>query len=506
MTTLSRASGMLMHPTSLPSPFGIGDLGKVAYAWIDFMAAAGQTIWQILPLGPTGYGDSPYQTTSVFAGNPLLIDLVPLHQRGYISEEALNNRPAFPENRVDFPAVINWKIPLLLKAAERFAKHAEPEQRTAFATFCDRYNHSWLNEFALFMALKYHYDEQCWNTWPEDIKLRKEAALEKARQDLAAEISAHKFLQFCFFEQWIALRKYANERGIRIMGDIPIYVTYDSAEVWADQDLFHLKKNGDPSVVAGVPPDYFSKTGQLWGNPIYRWDKMAKRGFKWWIERVQNTMDCVDLVRMDHFRGFEAYWAVPFGEETAVNGTWKKAPGRKLFKTLLKELGELPIIAEDLGFITPEVRALRDEFHFPGMKILQFAWGSGPGDAFLPHNYDPNCVVYTGSHDNDTSIGWYDTAAPHEREFLMRYLGQQHMEDVAGSLIRLAMSSSAKLAIIPVQDLLRLGTEARMNLPGKPGGNWEWRLRPNELQDEHLNYMRELTEIFNRVPDSSEKQ
>ena len=505
MSTLERASGLLMHPTSLPSPFGIGDLGKVAYAWIDFLAASQQTVWQILPLGPTGYGDSPYQTSSVFAGNPLLIDPVRLFEKGYLSEAELNNWPQFPEERVDYAEVINWKIPLLLKAAGRFVEKASPEDRSAYASFCDTHNDRWLNEFALFMAIKYDQGQQCWNSWPEPLKLRNPQALEEARQKLSGEISAHKFLQFCFFEQWASLRRYAREKGVQIMGDIPIYTTYDSAEVWSDQELFYLDKNGDPTVVAGVPPDYFSKTGQLWGNPIYRWDKMAKRGFQWWIERVRINMDLVDLVRIDHFRGFEAYWAVPYGDPTAEHGTWKKGPGKKFFSTLLNALGEVPIIAEDLGFITPEVRELRESFGFPGMKILQFAWGAGPSDPFLPHNYDPNCVAYTGSHDNDTTLGWYATAPDHERRYLHDYLGYP-TDDIAGALIRLAMTSTARLAIIPTQDLLRLGGEARMNFPGRAEGNWSWRLRPNQLNDDHLGYLRHLSGISNRVPKSPDEE
>lgn len=499
MAQLQRSSGLLLHPTSLPGPYGIGDLGKSAYQWIDFMVNAGQTIWQILPLGPTGYGNSPYQATSVFAGNPLLLDLEDLAARDLIPGEALEHHRAFPDHRVDFPAVIDWKLPLVLSTRERFHERADADTRSRYAAYCEENGARWLNDYALFMSIKNRQGGASWTDWPEPLRLRHPEAVAAAEADLADDIESHKVVQFLFFEQWSRLRAYANEKGVAIMGDIPIYVTYDSAEVWGNQDRFALDGEGKPTEVAGVPPDYFSETGQLWGNPLYRWDRMAENDFAWWVERIRVTTTFVDWVRIDHFRGFEAFWAVPFGEETAMNGTWKKAPGVALFETIRRELGDLPIVVEDLGFITREVRELRDRFGFPGMKILQFAFGGDPSEPFLPHNYDPNCIVYTGSHDNDTTLGWFNSAPENEREFCLRYLGG-HQEDITQSLVRLAMGSTAILCIFPVQDVLSLGPDARMNRPGQPDGNWEWRLQPGQLESRHADRMADLAHMFNRVP------
>lgn len=502
MTKLQRSSGLLLHPTSLPGPFGIGDLGETAYRWVDFLVSARQSVWQILPLGPTGYGNSPYQTTSVFAGNPLLIDLSALAREGYISQDDLSNTPAFSRERVDFEAVIAWKIPLLLNAYHQFAARAGDEGKQAFQLFCQKHGRSWLDDFALFMALKNHFNDRAWNSWPEPLKLRRREALAEMEEKLKVQILAHKFLQYQFFKQWLDLRRYANEKGVRILGDIPIYVTYDSAEVWATQDKFCLDKEGNPGVVAGVPPDYFSKTGQLWGNPIYDWKAMEKEGFRWWIERVKLTLECVDMARIDHFRGFEAYWAVPFGEETAVKGEWIKAPGEALFDALTRELGDIPLVAEDLGLITPEVEALRDRYALPGMKILQFAF-SGPSNSYLPHNYQPNCLVYTGSHDNDTTEGWFAAAPAKEREFCQKYLGGIR-ESISWDLIRLACASTAVLAVFPLQDVLNLSSDNRMNIPGQASGNWGWRLLPGQLQEFHAAKLREWAEIFGRAPKPKE--
>lgn len=500
MTKLKRSSGLLLHPTSLPGPYGIGVLGDAAYRWIDFLVSARQSVWQILPLGPTGYGNSPYQTTSVFAGNPLLIDLSQMAREGYISENDLANAPGFPDDHVDFDRVIGWKIPLLLESYQRFSASAAEDEKQAFQSFCNKHNGPWLDDYALFMALKNHFGGNSWNAWPAPLKLRHDNAIQEMRGQLGNEIMAHKFLQFQFFKQWLNLRKYANDRGVNILGDIPIYVTYDSAEVWGTQDKFCLDKEGNPTVVAGVPPDYFSETGQLWGNPIYEWKRMEDNGFRWWIERVRITLECMDMARIDHFRGFEAYWAVPFGEETAVNGKWIKGPNYTLFDALVNALGDIPVVAEDLGLITPEVEALRDQYKFPGMKILQFAFGGGPTAPYLPHNYEHNCLVYTGSHDNDTTHGWYATAPENEREYCRKYLGG-FRDSIAWDLIRLACASPAVLCVFPLQDVLDLGPEARMNVPGKPSGNWEWRLHPDQLRETHAARLAELAGIYGRAPE-----
>jgi 4-alpha-glucanotransferase len=503
---LERSAGLLLHPTSLPGRFGIGEISEVAYRWVDTMVAARQTVWQILPLGPTGYGDSPYQTFSAFAGNPLLIDLARLAHEGYVVHEALEQAPIFSEERVEFGPVIAWKKPLLLEAHKRFATNADPAEVTAFNSFCAEHDGIWLHDYAFFMALKDYFGGEAWGTWPHELRRREPTALATWGEQLAPAIMAYKFLQYQFFKQWGELKRYAKEHGILIFGDIPIYVSHDSADVWAHQHLFPLDEDGHPTVVAGVPPDYFSPTGQLWGNPLYRWDVMATQGYRWWIERVRITLHQVDMVRLDHFRGFEAYWEVPAGEETAVNGRWVKGPGEALFETLLNTLGDpsagsergVPIIAEDLGVITPEVEALRDGFGFPGMKILQFAFDDNAANPYLPHNYEHNCVVYTGSHDNDTTRGWFASAPEHERAFCTRYLGYTP-DDMAWALMRLAASSVAALAIFPVQDVLSLGSEARMNMPSQAAGNWTWRLPANALSDDHISRLAELAETYGRV-------
>jgi len=503
---LERSAGLLLHPTSLPGRFGIGEINETAYRWVDTLVSAHQTVWQVLPLGPTGYGDSPYQTFSAFAGNPLLIDLARLAHEGYVAHEALEQAPVFPEERVEFGPVIAWKKPLLLEAYQRFATNADPAEVTAFNSFCAEHDGIWLHDYAFFMALKDYFHGEAWGTWPRELRRREPAALVTWSERLAPAIMAHKFIQFQFFKQWGELKRYANEHGIMIFGDIPIYVSYDSADVWAHQHLFPLDEDGRPLVVAGVPPDYFSPTGQLWGNPLYRWDVMATQGYRWWIERVRTALYQVDMVRLDHFRGFEAYWEVPASEETAVNGCWVKGPGATLFEVLFSALGDpsagsgrgVPIIAEDLGVITPEVETLRDGFGFPGMKILQFAFDDDATNPHLPHNYERNCVVYTGSHDNDTTRGWFASAPKPEQAFCIRYLGYTP-DDIAWALMRLAASSVAALAIFPVQDVLSLGSEARMNMPSQAAGNWAWRLRANAVSDDHIARLAELAETYGRV-------
>ncbi len=495
---LERSAGLLLHPTSLPGRFGIGEINEMAYRWVDTMVAARQTVWQVLPLGPTGYGDSPYQTFSAFAGNPLLIDLNRLAREGYVPHQALEEAPIFSEERVDFGPVITWKKPLLLGAYQQFAIQADPAEEAAFNAFCAEHDAIWLHDYAFFMALKDHFGGETWGTWPRKLRRREPTALAAWGERLAPAMMAHKFLQYQFFKQWGELKRYANEQGIQILGDIPIYVAYDSADVWGRQDLFPLDEDGRPTVVGGVPPDYFSPTGQLWGNLLYRWEVMAAQGYQWWIERVRMMLHQVDMVRFDHFRGFEAYWEVPASEKTAVKGRWVKGPGAALFEALFDALGDMPIIAEDLGVITPEVEALRDRFGFPGMKILQFAFGDDASNPYLPHNYERNCVVYTGSHDNDTTHGWFASAPEREQAFCLSYLGYTP-DDIAWALMRLAVSSIAALAIFPVQDVLSLGSEARMNMPSQAAGNWAWRLRAHELNENHVARLAELAETYGRT-------
>lgn len=497
----SRASGILLHPTSLPSRFGIGDLGSEAYRFVDFLEASDQKIWQILPLGPVGYGNSPYMCYLAMAGNPLLIDLDALCRQNLIAIEEIAYPPSFPPDRVDYDLVRSYKMPLLRKAYERFQASATPAQTAAFQTFCQS-TASWLDDYALYVAFKQHFGELGWFEWPEPIAKRDPVELEKWRSKLVDDIEFCRYLQYEFHAQWSALKHYANDRGIEIFGDIPIYVAQDSADVWAHSEIFCLDpETGLPTEMSGVPPDYFSETGQLWGNPVYKWDVLQKTGFDWWIQRFQAILEYVDLIRIDHFRGFESYWSVPGGEETAMNGVWVEAPGREFFLKLREKLGELPIIAEDLGIITPEVEALRDEFGFPGMKILHFAFDSGSGNPYLPYNYrTPNCVVYTGTHDNNTTIGWYEERGEDQNQWVWNYLGCSRGEGVHWDLIRLALASVADRAIFPMQDLLGLGADSRMNAPGKATGNWDWQMRPNSLGNDLIGRLRFYTGIYGRTP------
>jgi 4-alpha-glucanotransferase len=491
-----RSSGILLHPTSLPGPFGIGDLGPVAYQWVDSLVRAKQTWWQILPLGPTGYGDSPYQCFSAFAGNANLISPQILVADGLLEARDLE-RAAFPASHVDFGPVIRYKHPLLLTAWDRF----QTGQGAALRGDFERFVHAeaaWLEDYALFMAIKETQQDRSWQEWIEPAKMREPAYLKQAAGDLARSVGSHRFRQFLFFRQWQRLKTYANERHIQIIGDIPIFISGDSAEVWANQDLFTLYRDSRPEIVAVEPPDYFSATGQLWGNPHYNWSAMEKAGFAWWIARFRATLQMVDVVRLDHFRGFEAYWEIPAGSTTAVTGRWVKAPGEAMLHTLRAALGALPIIAEDLGVITPEVDALRHQFGLPGMRILQFAFDNGPANRFLPHNFDANTIVYTGTHDNDTTWGWYRTCAEHERDHVRRYLTRDG-SDITWDLIRAGWSSVACCAIAPLQDLMNLGTEARMNFPGKPQGNWAWRFTENQLVPSILDRLAEMTDLYGRA-------
>ncbi len=506
-----RSSGILLHPTSLPGPYGIGELGKEAFRFVDYLRGAGMKIWQVLPLNPTGYGDSPYQSFSAFAGNPLLVSLDNLAAQGLLDTSSLADVPKFPTSQVDFGSVIAFKFPLLRKAAAKFFLSATPSQRDAFERFC-RENAAWLDDYALFMAVKDAHHGVVWTSWDAAIAARKPAAMAHWRQKLSAEIDAYKFWQFEFFRQWRALKQHCHHGGIRVMGDIPIYVAHDSADVWANPELFWLDERGNPMRVAGVPPDYFSATGQLWGNPIYRWDLMKQNGYQWWIERFRACFEMFDMVRVDHFRGFEAYWEIPAGEPTAMNGQWIKGPGADLFHTLTRTLPELPIVAENLGVITPEVEAIRHQFEFPGMAIFQFAFSTDPqAPTFRPHNYVRNLVAYTGGHDNDTMFGWWRSgvsdstrsAADVEKEYAdtRDYLGvtrEQLDREVNWIFIRHVMMSIADTVLFPMQDVLGLGSEARMNLPGSLGRNWKWRMQPDALRPEHQARLKRFVEMYDR--------
>lgn len=493
-----RSSGILLHPTSLPSKFGIGDLGKEAYGFIDFLSDAGQKLWQVLPLNPAGYGNSPYNCFSAFAGNPLLISFEELLHQGLLQSSDLTNIPNFPKDKVDYKAVINFKYPLLQRSFNYFKNNSSQEIKYEFNTFCEQ-NNFWLDDYALFMSLKNIYKEKVWNKWDKEISQRQPEALERATQKYTDAILFHKYLQYQFFKQWSCLKKYANERNISIIGDIPIFVAHNSADVWSHPSMFYLDKNGNPTVSAGVPPDYFSTTGQLWGNPLYRWDIMAYRKYAWWINRFKITLNFVDIIRIDHFRGFEAYWEIPAGEKTAVKGRWVKGPGADIFHTLEKALGKLPIIAEDLGVITPEVEALREQFNFPGMKILHFAFGGKASNQYLPHTFSKNWVIYTGTHDNDTTVGWFKNSSTfQEKKHVLAYLGKTNGSQIHWDLIRLALSSVADMAIFPLQDVLGLGSKARMNLPGKALGNWKWRYTLAMLNDDCKDKLRKLTLLYGR--------
>jgi 4-alpha-glucanotransferase len=507
-----RLSGILLHPTSLPGPFGIGDLGGEAYRFVDFLAAAGQAYWQILPLSPTGYGDSPYQGLSALAGNPMLISPEKLVEDGHLTADDLQDRPEFPAGRVDFGPVIEYKTRLLNRAFQRFRRQAQAPQwaaqREAFDRFCAE-QASWLEDLALFMALKTAHNLRAWPEWEEGAARRQPEALARWREDLADEIQNQKYRQWQFFRQWLAVKAHANRKGIRIIGDIPIFVALDSADVWANTGLWHFDDDLQPTVVSGVPPDYFSETGQLWGHPLYRWDVMAENGYEWWIRRFRLAFLQADVVRIDHFRGFYNYWQVPGDAKTAVVGRWLYGPGAELFRTVTAALGDVAIIAEDLGDFDRESRAgvtaLQEEFGYPGMKVLQFAFGAGPRDPFLPHNFTQDAVVYTGTHDNDTTVGWYQASSTEqERDYARKYLASD-AADIAWDLIRLAWASVANTAMTTAQDLLRLGHESRMNTPSTVGPpNWCWRLLPGALSGEIAERLLTLTAIYGRRPAEDE--
>jgi 4-alpha-glucanotransferase len=494
---LPRASGLLLHPTSLPGPHGIGDLGPAAVHFLEFLAAARQRYWQVLPLGPTSFGDSPYQSPSTFAGNPLLISLAGLVDDGLLDAAALAPAAGDP-TRVDYGAVIAHKLPLLRAAARRLCAGTPAELADGLVRFRAA-EAGWLDDFALFMAIKEAHGGIAWRAWEPDIRLRRPEALARWRQRLAAAVDEHAALQFLFFRQWSALRERAAALDIQVIGDLPIFVAGDSADVWAHRQLFQLDAAGEPTVVAGVPPDYFSATGQLWGNPLYDWEAHAADGFAWWVARLRAVFRVCDVVRIDHFIGFTRYWAVPAGEPTALNGEYRPAPGAAVLEAVHRALGEVAIVAEDLGAVTAAVDALRERFALPGMHVLQFAFDSDAANRDLPHRYETNSVAYTGTHDNDTTGGWFHAASPTVRRAALRYLGRQRADHIVGHLVRLVMSSVADTAVVPVQDVLGLGTESRMNLPGRPEGNWAWRLADGQLGNQQAEWLAEMAETYGRA-------
>lgn len=491
-----RASGILLHPTSLPSAFGVGDFGAEAFEFVNFLADAGQTYWQILPLTPTGYGDSPYQSFSAFAGNTNLISPAKLFDDGLLTLEEIERKPDFPARRVDYGKVYEWKNWMLERAFENFRAATSKNMRGEFEAFCAEQT-SWLDDYALYRAIKSARGQTAWFEWDAPVKLRDEKALKEARENLRAQIEEQKFRQWIFFRQWTELKDFCNWKRIKIVGDAPIFVALDSADVWRSPHEFKLNPDGSPTVVAGVPPDYFSRTGQLWGNPIYDWDAMRANGFEWWIARARHAIKTVDIVRIDHFRGFAAAWEVPAKDKTAERGSWVNVPGKELFDALRNALGELPFWAEDLGVITADVEKLRDDCGFPGMRILQYGFGGDSNSRDFPPNYVKNSVAYTGTHDNDTVVGWFEKASEHERRFCLDFLKSDGTE-INRDFIRAVWESVSDAAIAPMQDVLGLGSDARMNFPSSKSGNWNWRSAPDDFSPELSKRLRALTEQCGR--------
>ncbi len=503
---LTRAAGILLPVFSLPGRYGIGAFSKEAYRFVDFLRDAGQRYWQILPLGPTSYGDSPYQSFSTYAGNPYFIDIDALVREGLLTKEEAAEHVTPEGQAIDYEKLYQTRYQLLGRAYDRFVSREETaagivKMRGDYAVFSVE-NASWLDDFALFLALKEENGGKSFLDWDEPLRLRREAALDAARERLASRIGFHSFLQFLFASQYAALKKYANDAGIRIVGDIPIYVAQDSSDVWAHPELFQLDEDCVPQAVAGCPPDAFSATGQLWGNPLYRWEQHEKTGFAWWMERLKHAFSLCDILRIDHFRGFESYYSIPYGHETAEFGHWEKGPGYQLFRALNRNLGEVPVIAEDLGYLTPEVLKLVADTGYPGMKVLQFAFDSREESDYLPHNYPKNCVVYTGTHDNDTTDSWFEEIPETDRTYACDYLGLPDLsaEDAATALIRAALASVADTAIIPMQDWLGLGHEARINHPSTLGGNWRWRMEPDAITDRLAERIGHMTKLYGRLP------
>ncbi len=493
-----RMAGVLLHPTSLPGRYGVGDLGDEMVVFLDWAASAGIRLWQVLPLNPPGYGYSPYGCLSSFAGNPMLISPQRLLQDDLLSPEDIAQVPQFSNEHVELDRVAAFKSDLLRTSWARFRERASPALREGFEAFTAApEQREWLDDYAHFMALKERSDGAPWWNWDDAIVSRDPAALERSRVENAEEILYWHYVQFLFFRQWAVVHEAARSRGIRILGDIPIYVAADSADVWGNREIFQLDEHGQPTVVAGVPPDYFSATGQRWGNPLYRWDVLRDSGYRWWIARIQTNLRLTDLVRLDHFRGFVAYWEIPVTEATAIQGRWMPGPGIALFDALRQELGALPLVAEDLGFITQDVHDLRNAVDLPGMKIVQFGFSHGDSP-HLPHSFSPRTVAYTGTHDNDTARGWFESASEGERENALTYLGCTGAEDVAWALIRAVYTSVAETSIVPIQDFLSLGTTARMNTPGKEKGNWSWRLPSGALTRENALALKNLARITGR--------
>jgi 4-alpha-glucanotransferase len=495
-----RGSGILLHLTSLPSPHGIGDLGPGAYEFAGFLAQTKQSYWQVLPLNPTDpvYGNSPYSGISAFAGNTLLISPDLLLEEGLLSQEDLEPLPSFPKARCDFSQVIHCKSRLLERAYQRFDRRGKG--RESFEAFCSE-SPSWLEDFSLFVVLKKRFEGKVWNQWPRELRDRNLKSLEAIKEECRDQLEKEKFYQYLFFKQWQSLRAYCQEKDVHLLGDLAIYVSFDSADVWANPGLFKLDRKKRPTFVSGVPPDYFSETGQLWNNPVYRWNVLKKRGYQWWMDRIAHNLNLFDVLRIDHFRGLVAYWEIPAGERTTINGKWVKVPVKDFLSTLKNTFPGLPIVAEDLGLITPDVREVMDRFALPGMKVLMFAFGEDhPMHPYLPHTYEKNCLVYTGTHDNNTVRGWFeDEASPEDKRRLFRYLGREVPgEEIHWALIRLAMMSVAKWVILPMQDVLGLGTEARMNRPSIAHGNWEWRLLPGQVTPLVSERLLEITEASGR--------
>jgi len=499
----NRGSGILLHLISLPSPYGIGDLGPWAYRFADFLAQGKQSYWQVLPLNPTDpiSGNSPYSSASAFAGNILLISPDLLEESGFLTKEDLKAHPSFPEARCDYASVIPYKAQLFNRAYERFK--AMGNDKELYEEFCKK-NKAWVEHFALFVVIKKNRNGKAWGEWEKGVRDSDPQEIDRMKKEFHDELEREKFLQYLFFKQWFSLKKYCNDKGIRLIGDIPIYVNYDSVDVWTHPELFKLDKDKKPTFVAGVPPDYFSKTGQLWGNPIYRWDILKKTGYRWWFQRIGHNLLLFDYLRLDHFRGFVGFWEVPSTEATATHGKWVKAPAVDFFTALLKKFPAHSIIAEDLGVITPDVKEVVNRFGFPGMRILQFAFGEDlPTHPYLPHNYTPNTLVYTGTHDNNTIRGWFENeATPEDKKRLFSYFGREiPPEECPKELHRLAMMSVANTVIVPVQDLLGLGEEAKMNRPSVAHGNWEWRFLPDQLNSSYAERLREMTTIYGRAPE-----
>ncbi len=490
----NRRSGILLHPSSLPGSQPIGSLGQEAYAFVDWLVAAGQSVWQILPLGPTGYGNCPYSCYSAFAGNPLLINLAKLVELGDLRQKELPPSVASSDT-VDYTKA-EKQLSLLRLASARFAEGTNASRHQKFEQFC-REQAYWLNDYCFFEAMRQQQNNS-WQQWPAEIRQRRQSALHKWGVQLQEEIAWHKYLQFVFFEQWFELKTYANQQGVEIFGDLPIFVAENSADVWSNRKLFYLDEEDQPTLVAGVPPDYFSKTGQRWGNPLYDWEKMAQDDYSWWCSRFHWNLQLFDLVRVDHFRGFAACWAIPAEEKTAINGSWLEVPGEQLFTRLEAEFTELPIVAEDLGVITADVEELRDQFNLPGMKILQFAFDSGPSNPYLPHNHVPNSVIYPGTHDNNTSLGWWQALDSKGKQQVRDYL-KRPCRDMPWTLIETTLASVAKLAVIPLQDLLGLDGKSRMNRPGTARGNWQWRLQEGQTSREITEQLRHVTHLYGRL-------